>query len=751
MSASGPKAGFWHYSWKGLRYLLRVSLRVLGLAFLLVFLVAVIGYFSLRASFNEERVRSIFVTELQDILSRPVQIDKVLLTPHGVKLRGVRVIERMDVPGQHMLSSDTVLVTVKFSSLLRLRLDLGQVRFVAPYIQLVRDEAGHWNVADIFASTHTAQAMSVGRFSLPVSLGADLTVIERGLVKVEDRFKNTSYRFENVDLRVRKFSMDRPFSFSVSCDNKNEFEGRAISSSWQVEGAAYLPEDDLSRAYVRAQRVGVEVEGKKLRGSGGFIGLPPTEADLEASVPALGREDWRRWFGKEWEFALPESRWQAQAAFEPQRLIVRSLHVEGPDLDVSAQGRVDFASATLQAEIAAPALALDRAADMYPAWGRLGLKGNMDVVLGVGGPWKRLQLQRVKLGISRAGGRFANLTVDRGDFRFNAWENLDKVALTVTNARGKIFSSPFSECSVAARLDKGDLRLERLGLRFGESKLALKARVRDLADPKEIAVTGSVDSLSWEEAQALVAEIAAKVSTGPAVAAAAASRPWVRTFKYAIPKKFPDTIGHITISSVTHKNFSFNNVDLLWDIRGVSQSLKYVSGDVRVSFGPGRVGDIPAVQSANKFLSIIFLPFIYMHKMNNLSVFSTATAYPKTLDFSRIEGEYGLSQGVASTHLFYVDSPQMVAFADGAADFGKETVDMTILTRLTGYRDPLPEWWVDEMGRPAIGFRVKGDLNLPQLDPRLSKLAGDEIEKALEEARAKAKTRYAALDKLKEL
>jgi hypothetical protein len=161
------------------------------------------------------------------------------------------------------------------------------------------------------------------------------------------------------------------------------------------------------------------------------------------------------------------------------------------------------------------------------------------------------------------------------------------------------------------------------------------------------------------------------------------------------------------------------------------------------------IADIPAVQAANKFLRIVFLPFIYMHKMNNLSVFSTATAYPKTLDFTRIEGEYGLRQGVATTRLFSVDSPQVAAFASGTADFGKETVDMNILTRLTRYRDPLPEWWVDELGRPAIAFRVKGDLSLPELDPRLSKMSADEIEKSVEDARANANKRYAALDKLR--
>jgi hypothetical protein len=140
-----------------------------------------------------------------------------------------------------------------------------------------------------------------------------------------------------------------------------------------------------------------------------------------------------------------------------------------------------------------------------------------------------------------------------------------------------------------------------------------------------------------------------------------------------------------------------------------------------------------------------------MHKMNNLSVLSAATAYPLSFDFTRIEGDYGLSQGVANTRLFYVDSPQMVAFAEGSADFAKEAVDLNIMTRLSSYRGKLPEWWVDELGRPAISFRVRGNLNLPELEPRLSKMASDEIEKAVAQARAKAKKRQSILDKLRKL
>ena len=74
------------------------------------------------------------------------------------------------------------------------------------------------------------------------------------------------------------------------------------------------------------------------------------------------------------------------------------------------------------------------------------------------------------------------------------------------------------------------------------------------------------------------------------------------------------------------------------------------------------------------------------------------------------------------------------------------------MTRLPNYNGPtLPEWWTDEGGHTAIGFRVKGDLNKPDLEPRFKKIAGDEIERKLEEGRAGGKKRFEAIEKLQTL
>jgi hypothetical protein len=319
----------------------------------------------------------------------------------------------------------------------------------------------------------------------------------------------------------------------------------------------------------------------------------------------------------------------------------------------------------------------------------------------------------------------------------------------VSAGRLSAFENVFDGISGSASLKNQNLVLERLALKWGESSLRAKARVERISDPKEVVVSGNLDKLVWEDGQRLVTAFKASLSTRPALAEG--ERTWVRIFKYAIPKRFPDTVGHVRVGEVRHENFWCRDVDLLWSLRGVTPQLDNVSGEARVKLGTGRVADIPAVQDSHRFLRIVFLPFIFMHKMNSLSVFSAATAYPKTLDFTAIDGEYAVSKGVAQTRYFHVDSGQLVAYAEGDADFGREKVDMSILTRLTSYRGTLPEWWVDELGRPAIGFRVKGSLVQPELEPRFSKIASDEIENKVNEGRARAKKRFEAAEKLKTL
>lgn len=746
---------------KNLRFALRVAgllLKGFSLLFFFLLVLVVAAGVALPSLMHAQRVRAALVAQLTQILERPVEIDGVVLTPQGIKLRGVKIAEKDD-PSRRLIESDIAVVTIKLMPLLRRRLELNNVRLVSPRIRLVRDEQGRWNFADLFAAASAPRSAPIGRFSLPVSLAAGRTVIEGGRLTIEDRLRNRSAVVDRFNLAVHRFDVDEPFAFSASFDNTSRLGDRRISASLALEGSMSLASFNWPEAYLRAKSLTLKIDGNLIRGSVGVRGFPQSTIDAELSLPALGPAQWAAYFGKTPDLALPPSRWRAKVEFVQPRLIrVERLQAEALSLSLTASGVVDLTrdKPRLHASLILGEFPLDQASSYRGSLSRYELKGRIAGQASLSGWFDHLVVHNTKLSLRAVSAAFTRQKVEDGDMDFSAWEDFTRLSVSVSRGRVSAFANAFSDITLSASLVKEDLKIENLFLKWGDSRLKLKARVVNLPAPKEVSISGNLNSLRWEKAQELVAGILASVSTR-AVAAAenggeeAPRKPWVQTFKYVIPRKFPDTVGHIRIGEVAHKNFSFRDTDLLWDIRGVTPSLKKVSGDVRVGFGPGRVEDIQAVQSAHKFLRIVFLPYIYMHKMNNLSVLSAATAYPKTLDFNRIEGEYGIARGEVTTRCFHVDSPQLIAYADGAADFGKETVDMNILTRLTSYRAPLPEWWVDEAGRPAIAFHVMGDLNKPDLEPRLSKMASGEIEKAVSECGGRTKARFEAIEKLQTL
>lgn len=726
----------------------KTLLRGFGWTFVvLVVLVTGLALYAHKA-LSPEKARLILIAQLQAVLNREVTIERVILTPRGIKIRGLRVRGRM-VGSDDLLACDTALATIKLKALLERRVELDAVRLESPRISIVRDEAGVWAISDLFTSTAAAR-----RSALPFDLAAAETRIENGVLRVDDRLRLRKISFEGLTARVDDFALARPFPASVSFTNSVSFGTRTVTAAVSAEGVLDLMGLNWSSATARADALRVTVDGTELSGEAEVRSFLRPRIAFGVGVPALGPAEWRRHFGREWPLSLPAGR-VSGAVFVPEssRVEVERLEARAAGGRFVAEGSMLLAVSTpsLRASVRVEDIDLAQAGAWTPSWARRELKGRLTGRLSVAGWPGRLQAEGGELALKGFGGKFTRCRVDGLDGYGWAADEFAVARATVSAGRVSAFENVFDALSGSASLRKQNLDLERLSVRWGDSTLKLKGRVERISDPKEVVLAGNLDRLVWEDGQRLVNSFIASVSTHSAVPGNL-ERTWVRVFKYAIPRRFPDTVGRVQIGEVKQANFWCKNVDLLWSLRGVTPALDAVSGEARLRLGSGRVADIPAVQDSHKILRIIFLPFIFMHKMNSLAVLSAATAYPKTLDFMAIEGEYAVSRGVAATRYFHVDSGQLIAYAEGDADFGREKVDMNILTRLTGYRGAgLPEWWTDEQGRVAIGFRVKGSLASPELEPRFTKIGSDEIESKVQEGRARAKKRFEALEKLKTL
>lgn len=724
----------------------RILLRGFGWTFVVLVLIGACLALYAPRFLSPEKVRVILIEQLQGLLNREVQVERVVLTPRGVKVRGLRVRDK--VPGSDdLLACDSALVTIKLKPLLRRRVELDAVRLDSPRIHLWRDEAGNWAIADLFTSTAAAR-----RRALPFDLAAAETRIEHGVLRIDDRMRGRKVSLEGLAARVDDFTLAGIFPVSVSFTNSVTFGTRTITASVSAEGSLDLAGLTWSSATARADKFDAVVDGTSLSGEALVQGYERPRVTFSASLPSLGADAWKRHFGRDWPMTLPAARVNGVVLLpERGRLEIERLETRAAGGLMAAEGAVVYGSTPgLRGSVRVEDLDLAQAGAWKPSWAQRELRGRLTARLSLSGWFGRLQADGGEFALQGFGGKFTKHRIEGLDGYGWAADEFAVARATVSAGRLSAFENVFDGISGSASLKNQNLVLERLALKWGDSKLSAKARVERISDPKEVVVSGSLDKLVWEDGQRLVTAFKASLSTRPALAEA--ERTWVRIFKYAIPKRFPDTVGHVRIGEVRQENFFCKDVDILWTLRGVTPQLDNVSGEARLQLGSGRVADIPAVQNSHRFLRIIFLPFVFMHKMNSLAVLSAATAYPKTLDFRFIDGEYAVAKGVATTRYFSVLSDQLIAYADGVADFGREKVDMEILTRLTRHSGTgLPEWWTDENGRVAIGFRVKDDLNSPQLEPRFSKIGSDEIERKVKEGRARAKKRFEAAEKLKTL
>jgi hypothetical protein len=411
---------------------------------------------------------------------------------------------------------------------------------------------------------------------------------------------------------------------------------------------------------------------------------------------------------------------------------------------------------TLSVEATFADVPLPRAAVRWTPWGKYGLAGKATLRVDVTGWPGRLQAREADLNLRGFGMTLGDKSVEGADIDASATDEFARVKAVAFRGRVKAIGHVFDAISGSAAIDGRKLTVDRLLVTLEGAHLKLRAKIDQFFDPKggakvsapkEVLLSGTADKIDWEQAAKFVADFRAAITTRAAAASdVEESKPWLRTFKYSIPRGFPNTTGSVKVAEIIHPNFTCKNLELLWSLHGITPELNKLNGEAYLSFGPGHVKDLATAQSANTFMKVIFLPFVYMNRMNNLSVFSGATAYPKSFDFDRIDGEYGAANGVATIRYFHVGGPQFMAYAEGTADGGREQVDMNILTRLTTFRSALPEFWVDELGRPAIGFRVKGDMNSPeQPEPRFKKIGATEIEDDVAAGRTRAKKRFDAL------
>ncbi len=713
---------------------------LMGLAVLAsIALVAAFGY--LERAKNPERLKAAITEGLGVATGRPVSIRRVFVTPRGLRIRGLAVYDKEGSPPAFQCRS--ALLTVSIASLLRER----RIRFVTLALdgpELEWPSAG-WSPPGRPRVRAAAQAVPERLMGLPVAWSVERIRIDNGAARFRSREGGSDLRLENLRVGAGPWRSSGSLPFEWKADWDWIVAGTRFNGSGRGKGAISARMLDWRRATVENSDLGLHVAGLgDIKGRVRIGGFPEPDISIDVESPAVSLDIPRKWIGKPSRATLPAARWSGRARWSGKALRVDSLTALLPEARLQGGGVFDDSGPDVlwHADIEAQTPSLKRLEALVSPPMKFAADGDVKASVsmsGEGGKWRvpsaRIQWDKARLSTP-------DFDVLGADVLAQARENLSTIDWAVSRGTVRWLDEFFRGIKGTATLAGRTLSIEKLFFGWGKLAARLSGRLDGLPRLKRLSVAGSINRADWERSASLFEKIVEHYGSPrehPYASSGDGDEAWVKTLKYSLPRSFPALSGNLKIFGIVGKDFSIDRAALRWSMDGLTPALRALNGSLAATLGPGRVGDIKSVQKSSKILKILFLPYIYMYRLNHLAIFNAATAYPRSFGFSRIGANYIVKRGRVDSRYFYVRSPEFSAFADGSADFADETVDLRVLTHLAHYRAPLPEYLVDEAGRPAISFHVRGNLNHPNIDLDLRKMGAHEVEAAILRARRGAR------------
>ncbi len=206
----------------------------------------------LKLYLTKERILTWVIPPLEEKLHRTVSVADAGAGLTGIHLDGLDV--RSTGAKEPSVSARGIKIRWNLLSLLRAKLEVGEVLLVEPRIYVIRLPNGALDIDDLMrpkeAAKKTEKTEKGGKAGL---LTVSLFSIDNGRVSFEDRTKTPvrTYTLDAIDARVREIAFDRPVPFMLSARlpvakaGRFSAEGRADPTSRAVTARIRVADFDL--------------------------------------------------------------------------------------------------------------------------------------------------------------------------------------------------------------------------------------------------------------------------------------------------------------------------------------------------------------------------------------------------------------------------------------------------------------------------------------------------------------------------
>lgn len=707
------------------------------------------AFLALRFYVTPEMLRDRMISALETTFHRPVKIDHVTLVVHqGLKVEGLEVAESEEFPGKVFISSEFLLVTFNPASLLRGTLELGKVLLMRPEINLVRRRDGTWNIQDVL----TRPPGKRGRFSLPPLSAAKTIVIEGGRLRVRDIPRKLDVMFSEFGFEADEFKISDAFPVRMKFVNRSKIGFKMVRANFELEGnvnlAAFRPE----KATLVANSLVMTIDGKPVKISGEVRNMTAPEIDIKLKLPALTAADLGRYKPTPSWVDFPASQWEArlrpvltstattnpggevELSTTPPTLIayhVPHLSVSLGGLRLGAWGRYRLSDGNISATLRLAGVDLSKIPVLYPPWKENLPKGRATGTLSFRGPWQKPVFHRAALQLRGLNLKFwKGKRITKGDINLrirDGWQDLD---VSVLKGNWVAYGNSLSNINFKSTVRNGDMVVSALGLTWNDSNIDLKGCIKNVRRPTEVFLDGEIDQARVDESYAAIENVL-RLRRREKGLPDVGDKGWAQILKDGIPPRFPDMTGELRWRKAYSPNFETDNFKLVWDLNDIAKGLDNLNGRFRMSFGPGRMKDIPVMRKSHVLVDLLLIPYVEMHRLAKGGRLSLDKLFPDTMDFTKAYGEFGANRGIVDVDFAHFDSTEFVSYSDGKVDFPQEKTNLHVLLRLPKASKNLASKLLDEKSRPSIDVNLVGNLNSPNIEFNLRSIKGDDIENAL--------------------
>lgn len=632
-----------------MKKLLKICLILAALAAL----VAVGGFFTLKAIFTPEKIKQKVQTYVAQNFHRQVTFDEVKFNFIGLTLTNFALSEESTFEQGTFVRADQLVAKVAVGPLLKKEVRIDTLELDGLNVQIIARKDGTFNFSSLIPAeqtdaTTTPQEQPAQSSDTPFVLVARQMAAHHCTFSYQDQSTGDTTTLTDLNLTVTDFNLADPFQLTLDVTTKLTQENApAISIPLKLDATISLANLDLPQADAKLNSLQARYKNATLTLQGKAVNFENPAVSLSGTLSGVNGQTLADFAPDLAAFSMPDLHFEAEVTSQLENSTAQISHAKlsVADSALSASGTLNWQN---------------------------------DIAYNLSGKLSAHLAQLFKM--TGQGDAFEPTGVIDGSFTATEENNFTDLSGSFVLKNLGVAFAPYTLTQLNGTVKLNTLNAISVrpltGLLNGE-KFTAAFDYKQTKNVLDLVLNLDLDKLTLASfGTGTQSEKQTATQNTSASSQTSASDNLITNFKAAIH------VGEIAVPY-----FRSNGLDLTADLTGLTDAMTQANGNASFTFKPGAITDLNTLIGQSKWVKILFLPLTVVRKVSdtlNLGLFPSDKDNG-SIAFTQAEGSYTFTNGIMNVDKTIFKSTVTTINATGNIHFPKDTMDMrataTLLTQ----------------------------------------------------------------------